>query len=600
MAPITGGDHKAFIQEHIANNKIMIFSKTTCPFCKKVKDLFDSLGAKYFALELDQIENGPSIHESLKEFSKQGTVPNVYINGNHIGGCDATLALHNENKLFPMLAALDGEETYEYDLVVIGGGSGGLAASKEAANLGFKVACLDFVKPSPQGTTWGLGGTCVNVGCIPKKLMHQAAILGHSLSDARLYGWEFGTEVKHQWATMRDAIQAHIGSLNWNYRVQLRNNKVTYMNAYAQFIGPHKILATDKKGKSTEVTGKYFLIATGGRPRYPDIPGCKEYAVSSDDLFKLPYCPGKTVVVGASYVALECAGFLAGIGLDVSIIVRSILLRGFDQQCAEKIGEYMSEHGVKFIRPCVPTKIEQLEAPKDDQPGLHRITAKMSDGEEVTLECNTVLFAIGRNPCTNDLNLEQVGVKVNPNTGYIVGNDDESTTCPYIFAVGDVLEGRPELTPVAIQAGRLLTRRLFANQTLKCDYDNIPTTVFTPLEYGAIGLSEEDAIAKYGEQDIEVYHSNFMPLEWTVAKKEANACYAKLICVKSKKELVVGFHVLGPNAGEITQGFTMGLKLGATKADFDNAIGIHPTCAEIFTTMDVTKSSGGDTTQAGC
>lgn len=596
MPPVAGDqDLTKAVKDYISQNKVLIFSKTTCPFCTKIKDLFKELKVEYNSIELNEIENGAALQAALLEVSGQRTVPNVYINGQHIGGCDDTLKAHSDGKLLPLISGDDGEE-YEYDLIVIGGGSGGLAAAKEAASYGKKVACLDFVKPSPQGATWGLGGTCVNVGCIPKKLMHQAAILKHSIEDAGKYGWKVEEKQEHDWMTMKNNIQDHIGSLNWNYRVQLRTKKVTYVNAYAEFIGPHKIKTTNKRGKTTEMTSRYFLLATGGRPKYPDVPGAKEYAISSDDLFSLNYNPGKTLMVGASYISLECSGFLAALGLDVTVMVRSILLRGFDQQIADQIGSYMEKHGVKFIRPCVPEKIEKIE---DGEPGKYRVTSKMSDGTEVVDEYNTVMFAVGRDPCTQGIGLENLDVKLSKN-GFIVHDEYEATSCPYVYAVGDILDGKPELTPVAIQQGKLLARRLFGGSSMKMDYANIPTTVFTPIEYGAIGLSEEDAIAQYGGDDIEVYHSNFFPLEWTVAHREDNACYAKLICVKSLKEKVVGLHILGPNAGEITQGFTIGMKLGATKDDFDNSVGIHPTCAEIFTTLDITKSSGEDAAQAGC
>ncbi|KAK2145359.1 hypothetical protein LSH36_683g02048 [Paralvinella palmiformis] len=595
MPPIDGSDGlKAMIEDLVNKNRVMIFSKSACPYCLKAKDLFKSINVEYHAVELDKLDNGPAIQDTLQAMTGQRTVPNTFINGKHLGGYDSTLKA-KENKTLEVM--LDGE-SYDYDLVVIGGGSGGLACAKEAVKHGVKVACLDFVKPSPQGTTWGLGGTCVNVGCIPKKLMHQASILGHSIEDAKSYGWELKDEkVKHNWETMKNAIQDHIGSLNWNYRVELRSKEVTYQNSYGEFIDKHKIKCTNKRGKVQEMTSRYFILAMGGRPRYPDIPGCKEYCITSDDLFSLPYAPGKTLCIGASYVSLECAGFLTSLGFDVTVMVRSILLRGFDQQMAEEIGKYMADHGTKFIRPCVPVKIERLE---EGQPGRYRVTGKMQDGTEVVDEYNTIVVAVGRDPCTKGIGLDTVGVDVDPKTGFVLASDGEQTSCPNIYAIGDVLKGRPELTPVAIQAGRLLAKRLFTSATLKCDYVNVPTTVFTPLEYGAIGMPEEVAIDKFGQGDIEVYHSHFLPLEWTLPHREENVCYAKLICVKSLKEKVIGLHVLGPNAGEITQGFTIGIKLGATKADFDNAIGIHPTCAEIFTTMNITKNSGVDISVSGC
>ncbi|RWS08215.1 Thioredoxin reductase 1: cytoplasmic-like protein [Dinothrombium tinctorium] len=570
------------ISSYIDNNKVVIFSKSTCPFCRKVKALFSSLGVQYTSIELDQIQHGAELQKTLATRTNRSTVPQVFIRGVFYGGCDDTMAAHERGALQDMLE----DHPYEYDLVVIGGGSGGLSASKKAAQLGRKVAVLDFVEPTPLGTTWGLGGTCVNVGCIPKKLMHTAGLIGQLLKDANYYGWrtiddqdlELNKTIKHNWMKMIEEIQNHIKSLNFGYRVQLREEKVTYLNSYGSFIDSHTLKTVDKKGQIKNITANKFIIATGERPRYPnDCEGAREYSITSDDLFSLPYCPGKTLVVGASYVALECAGFLRGLGLDVTVMVRSILLRGFDQEMAEKVGEYMKEEGVKFIRPCVPIKVEQLKA---GEPGRLRVTGKKGDGEIVVDEYNTVMFAIGRDACTDRIGLENVGVYRNPKTGKIP-SVNEQTNVPHIYAIGDILEGKPELTPVAIEAGMLLARRLFSNSTIQCDYLNVPTTVFTPLEYGACGYAEEDAIKKFGADNIEVYIQNFVPLEWTIAHRPVNACYAKLICLSNEKERAIGFHYLGPNAGEVTQLVGIILKKNCTKADFDALIGIHPTCAEV-------------------
>jgi len=583
------------VDQYIKDNKVMMFSKSTCPFCTKIKKLFEQEKIQYEVLELDQIAEGPAIQAALAEKTGQRTVPNSFINGEHIGGCDDTFKLHSENKLLPMVQAEF--HNYDYDIMVIGGGSGGLAASKEAARLGKKVAVCDFVKPSPAGTTWGLGGTCVNVGCIPKKLMHQAALLGEAVKDAASFGWQVDkAKVNHDWGKMVEEIQNHVGGLNWGYRVALREKSVDYLNEYAQFVDGHTLKTVNKKGKERSVTAGQFILATGGRPKYPDIPGV-EHGISSDDLFSLPYNPGKTLLVGASYIALECAGFLQGVGVQATVMVRSILLRGFDQQMAGKIGEYMEEHGVNFVRECVPTKIEKLE---DGQPAKLRVTGKYNDGTEFVDEFNTVIFAIGRDACTKNIGLESIGVALNPKNGKVLHDSKEQTNVKNIYAIGDVLDDKPELTPVAIQAGKFLARRLCGVSEVLTDYVNICTTVFTPLEYGCCGLSEEEATTKYGEDDLEIYHQNFWPLEWTVAHRPENNCYLKLICVKSQKEKVVGLHYLGPNAGEVTQGFGMSLKMGATKADFDNLIGIHPTTAETFTTMGITKSSGVDASATGC
>jgi len=288
---------------------------------------------------------------------------------------------------------------------------------------------------------------------------------------------------------------------------------------------------------------------------------------------------------------------LAAMGHDTTVMVRSILLRGFDQQIANKIGKYMEEHGVNFVRECVPEKLEKVE---EGAPGKVKVTARYKDGTEYTDEFNTVIFAIGRDACTKNIGLEAAGVAINPKNGKVLHDEREATNVPNIFAIGDVLQDKPELTPVAIQAGKLLARRMCGVSDGLTDYVNVCTTVFTPLEYGCCGLSEEDAIAEHGEENIEVYHTNFWPLEWTVAHRPENSCYCKLICLKQYEEKVVGFHYLGPNAGEVTQGFGIAIKMGATKADFDNLIGIHPTTAENFTTLDITKSSGVDASATGC
>merc|ERR1719362_1822994 len=305
--------------------------------------------------------------------------------------------IFNSNKIM-LEDGYNSKHPYEYDLVVIGGGSGGLAASKEASNRGAgKVVLLDYVKPTPIGSTWGLGGTCVNVGCIPKKLMHQASILGENLKDAKEFGWQIseGSEGTHQWEKMVENVQGHIKGLNWGYKTQLRSQSVKYFNELASFTGPNTIKATNKKGEEKSVTAAKFILATGGRPVYPEIEGAKEFGITSDDIFSMPTDPGKTLLVGASYISLENAGFLSGMGKNVTIMVRSILLRGFDQQIAEKIGEHMEKKcGINFIRQCVPTKLEKVG--DGEQKGKIRVHAKYQDGTVYEDVFDTVMFAVGR------------------------------------------------------------------------------------------------------------------------------------------------------------------------------------------------------------
>uniref|UniRef100_A0A8C4IDF1 Thioredoxin reductase 2, tandem duplicate 2 n=1 Tax=Dicentrarchus labrax TaxID=13489 RepID=A0A8C4IDF1_DICLA len=399
---------------------------------------------------------------------------------------------------------------YDYDLVVIGGGSGGLACSKEAAQVGQKVAVLDYVEPSLKGTKWGLGGTCVNVGCIPKKLMHQAALLGSAVKDAKKYGWQISGPVCHDWATMAEAVQNHVRSLNWD-------------------------------------------------------------------------------------VALECAGFLTGIGLDTTVMVRSIALRGFDQQMSGLVTDYMETYGTKFAWKCVPKRVDKLSS------GALQVTwTDTHTGNEHKDTYDSVLWAVGRAPETKALGLDKLGVQLNKETGKIVVGADESTSVPNIYAFGDISEGRPELTPTAIKAGKLLARRLAGHSTELMNYDNVATTVFTPLEYGCVGLSEEEAEKRHGKDSIEVYHAFYKPLEFTVAERDASQCYLKVVCERGGDQKILGLHFTGPNAGEMTQGFALGFQCGATYSHLLQTVGIHPTCAEEVVKVNITKRSGLDATVTGC
>ena len=365
--------------------------------------------------------------------------------------------------------------------------------------------------------------------------------------------------------------------------------EVSYQNKLAKFVDEHTVEVVDKKGKVDTFTASRFLIATGGRPTPLDCEG-GDLAISSDDVFSLESSPGKTLCIGASYISLECAGFLAGLGLDVTVAVRSILLRGFDRQCADKIDEYMQDHGVQFKRQVSPSKLEKVES------GEIKVT--FSDGSQDTY--NTVLTAIGRQADTDKLGLEKIGVEVNPKNKRILGKY-EQTKCPNVYAVGDVLDGTPELTPVAIQAGILLSRRLFGGSKEPMDYRNVCTTVFTPIEYSCVGYSEDEAIEKFGEDAIEVYHREFLPLEWSLSLGRGHSfAYTKVIVDKTPQENVLGMHFVGPNAGEVMQGYGVAMKQGLTFKGLTDTVGIHPTSSEEIVTLSVTKSSGEDAAAGGC
>lgn len=483
------------------------------------------------------------------------------------------------------------EHGFEYDLVVIGGGSGGLACSKEAAKLGAKVAVLDFVKPSPLGSKWGLGGTCVNVGCIPKKLMHNASVLGEHAKESAFYGWKGHEGFSHDWEALKNNVQDHIKGLNFGYRVALREGNVTYLNKLAKFISPHEIECTDAKGAKQTISAARIVVAVGGRPTPLECPGA-QLALSSDDIFMKATPPGSTCVVGAGYVALECAGFLTGLGQGkVTVLVRSMMLRGFDREMVESIRTIMTHNGTQIIEGVLPSSIEQQPS------GKLRVTMSNGNSEEF----DTVLAAVGRKPDVVGLGLDagELAVKLAPSGKILCTN--EQTSIPHVYAIGDVVEGAPELTPVAIQAGRLLAQRLFGGSSETMEYKNIATTVFTPLEFGTVGLSEDEAIAKYGEANVDTYLSSFQPLEWSIVQDYGElSCLAKVIVDKSDDERVLGMHIAAPNAGEIIQGFAVAFRKGLYRKDLLDTIGIHPTTAEELCGLEVSKSSGKSSKKAGC
>jgi thioredoxin reductase (NADPH) len=324
------------------------------------------------------------------------------------------------------------------------------------------------------------------------------------------------------------------------------------------------------------------------------VKGAEEFGITSDDLFWLDKSPGKTLVVGASYVALECAGFLTKLGCDVTLMVRSIFLRGYDQDMAERVGSYMEAHGTKIYRPAIP-----LELSKSSSGKIKVLYKQTADNVENTEEFDTVLFAIGRKARTETLNIEKIGVSLAKNKK-IITNQYEQTEVPNIYAIGDVAFGKPELTPVAIMAGRLLASRLMRTGTKLMDYTIIPSCVYTPLEYGFCGLTEEGAKEKYGKEQIIVYHSGFKPLEWNfLQSRESDACYIKLI-VENATDRILGYHYLGPNAGEVVQGYASALMMGVTKEQWDSTVKIHPTCSEEMLALHTVKGTGANAVKTGC
>ncbi|KAJ0412327.1 hypothetical protein ATCC90586_009517 [Pythium insidiosum] len=464
----------------------------------------------------------------------------------------------------------------EYDYVVIGAGSGGMASSRRAASYGARVAVVEQAR---------LGGTCVNVGCVPKKIMFLAANMAHMLQhDLPFYGFEskvdggrLADEMTFHWPKLKQRRDAYIERLNGIYSRNLDNSKVDLYRGQARFNAAGNVEVDGK-----ELVGKNVLIAVGGRPFIPDIPG-KEHCIDSDGFFELEELPKKVAVVGAGYIAVELAGVLRGLGSDTTIFCRHDgVLRGFDELIRETLHEAMNRDGTK-LQP--QSNVAEVIAEADGSKTLVLRDGSTHQG----FDC--VIYAAGREPLTAELNLAAAGVTTDAQ-GFIKVDEQQRTTGKNIFAVGDVC-GTAALTPVAIAAGRRLSDRLFGGMPeAHFAYENIPTVVFSHPPIGTVGLTEEQARAQYGDDKIKIYKSRFVNMHYGIVNEVDAAGQAKpkpmtamkLVCA-GPEEKVVGLHVIGLGADEMLQGFGVAVKMGATKADLDNCVAIHPTAAEEFVTM---------------
>ncbi|KAH9251811.1 hypothetical protein BASA81_010254 [Batrachochytrium salamandrivorans] len=490
------------------------------------------------------------------------------------------------------------------DVLVVGGGSGGLACAQAASRLGQSVVLCDYVRPSDHtGTVWGLGGTCVNVGCVPKKLFHRAGYFGQCLQDGELaaFGFEQSTGGAADWTTLRTMVQNHVKMLNFTYRSSLPPN-CQYINSSVQFHGNEGVRINNNATK-LEVK-KAIVIAVGGRPIFPPIPGA-ELGISSDDVFSLNESPGRTLVVGSSYIGLETASFLNAIGLDTTLLVRSRPLRGipgFDSDCADKLLSQISD------KLQVKRGTELVGLATGD--GGKQIRAAFADGS-MEQDYDTVLFATGRLPeVSGRLGQLPSSIKVNPSSGKIQVDPNTfvaagaGSEMPTVYAIGDCAEtGSPELTPVAIRQGELVARHVANLPRSTRQWDSlhmVPSTVFSlPSEYSRAGMSEQEAVHKFGADDVEVYQREWEPLETGAAHVNSSSgtgrAYCKLVAIKSQHERVVGLHLITPTSSEAIHGLALSLALGATKDDFDSRVlGIHPTDGEALLDMTVTKASQQD------
>ena len=441
---------------------------------------------------------------------------------------------------------------YDFDLFVIGGGSAGVRCARISAGHGAKVAIA-------EERFWG--GTCVNVGCVPKKLLVQAGEYGAWADDAAGFGWTI-RKGPHDWGKLIAAKDREIGRLNGIYRRLLDAGGATVFEDRAVLADPHTIEVAGRR-----VTAEHIVIATGGHPVRPDIEGA-EHGIVSDEAFYLPEMPRRVVLVGGGYISVEFAGIFAHLGAKVDISCRNpLLLRGFDQDLREGLGDALRADGIGLHLSTVPHRLDTV-------PGGKRLS--FTNGHSI--ETDLVFFATGRKPYTEGLGLEAAGVATNP-VGAVVVDAQLRTSAPHIYAMGDVTD-RLNLTPVATAEGHALADALFAARPRHVSLDNVPTAVFSTPPCATVGLAEEEAAMR---GPVDVYITHFTPMRHAISGR-GRRTMMKLV-VDQKTQLVVGAHMLGEDAPEIMQGLAIALACGATKADFDRTIGIHPTAAEEFVTM---------------
>lgn len=442
---------------------------------------------------------------------------------------------------------------YDYDLVTIGGGSGGVRASRLAAAAGARVALVEESR---------LGGTCVNAGCIPKKLFSYAAHFAHDFADAAGYGWELGAQ-SFDWPRLIANKDREIARLNGVYARLLETAGAEVVFGRGRLIDAHTVETEGRR-----LSAQHILIATGSRPVVPRVPGA-ELAITSDQAFHLERLPHRVVMVGGGYIAVEFASIFNGLGAEVTLVHRRAqILRGFDHDLGSVLVEEMAAHGVTLRLGAQVARIERTGS------GL---AAYLESGE--TIPADAVMYATGRAPNTRDMGLEQVGVALAQN-GAIEVDGFFASSLPSVYAIGDAID-RIMLTPVAIAEGAALAQALFKGGPRRMDYENVPTAVFSLPNVGTVGLTEAEARARYGA--VRVFKTRFRPLKATLSSS-AERMFMKLV-VDSETDRVLGAHMVGEGAGEITQGLAIALKCGATKSQFDATIGIHPTSAEEFVTM---------------
>jgi glutathione reductase (NADPH) len=445
----------------------------------------------------------------------------------------------------------------DYDLIVIGGGSGGLACVQRAAAYGARTALIEMHR---------LGGTCVNVGCVPKKIMWNAAQIGHALHDAADYGFDIAIG-RQDWSLLKARRDQYITRLNGIYERNLATRSVELLRGHARLLEPGIVQVDDRRLRAREV-----VLATGGRPMIPQLPGAT-LGMTSDGFFEISERPRGVAIVGAGYIAAELTGIFAALGCHTTLVMRhERILRHFDAMLGEGLMQVMRDDGIELITDAVPSELTR------DRTGLLRLA--VNDGRLLG-PFDIVIWAVGRAPATIGMGLESLGVTLDA-YGHVQVDAFQATNIPHLYAIGDVTQ-HAGLTPVAIAAGRRLADRLFGGQSeRRLDYDNIPSVVFSHPPIGTVGLSEQDARARHGEA-VQVFSSGFVPMYHAFTTRKPRA-QMKLVTVGAGQR-IVGIHIIGAGADEMLQGFAVALRMGATKRDFDDTVAIHPTSAEELVTM---------------
>lgn len=461
--------------------------------------------------------------------------------------------------------------TREYDLFIIGGGPGGLSAAKQAAKYKIKVGLADFVEPSPLGSKWLFGGTCFNVGCIPKIMMHHISKLSDEIKKLNIF--EVNQDKENIWTKVILKLIKAKKMIKYDFMKGLEN--IHIYNAYATLIDKNTINLSISRNNNVRIIAKKIIISIGGRPNYRDIPGSKEFTITSDDFFFRKNSPGNTLIIGSSYIGAETAGLINSLGFNVTILVKSKFLNNFDKEMANKVKTFMSKRGVNFINEANVISFSEKDKKK--------IITYEINGKQYSEKYDTIVLAIGRVVNSKKINADKIGINIAENGKIIVKENDE-TNISNIYAIGDCADGRIELAPATIMSARLLIDRLYNNSNELMNYENMPSALFTPYEYGFVGLSEEEALKKYGKEKIDIYSKEFEMVENNL-KENSEKGYIKVITNKLTN-VIIGFHIFSPNAGEITQVISMGMKSNITIKEIQSSIGIHPTIAEVLIELE--------------